>query len=578
MNLIRTYLKALSYLRAEFFTTFIICLANIILSLVTIAEPILFGKIIYAIAHKLSYNNLIQTMSIWVSFGIFNIIAYVLIARSSDRLAHRQRLNLLKNTYAKLLAIKMAWLQKEGVAAPMQIMLRACDTMFTIWLEFMRQHLATFASMLLLIPTAISLNWRLSAVLAVLAFLYILIARLVMHKTQAGQQKVEQSYHNVYSHITDTMLNVNIVQTYNRINIETKSLQSYILELLNDQFPVLNWWALASGLNRMASTLSMVIVLFLGSLLVLKGQINIAQVIAFVGFAQLMISRLDQISGFVNLAIASQAKLEDFFAMEKTALDMKEPNGQIKLTRTKGDIKFKNVYFHYENSKQGVHNINFSIRAGQTVALVGPTGAGKTTIVNLLQHIYKPTQGAIFIDDLNIADIAIDSLRDNITTIFQDSSLFNRTIKQNIAIGNNKATNEEILEAAKQASAHEFILAKQNSYDTIVGERGALLSGGEKQRIAISRAILKDAPIWILDEATSALDVATEEQVKIALTKLRQKRTTIIVAHRLSTIKHADLILFIDNGHIVEQGSYNELAKKANGKFAHLLKLSNIEP
>ena len=148
MALIKTYLKALSYLKAEFFTTIIICLANIILALVTIAEPILFGKIIYAIAHKQPYNTLITTMLAWISFGVFNIIAYVLIARSSDRLAHRQRLSVLKATYTKLLFMKMSWFQEQGVSNPMQVMLRACDTMFTIWLEFMRQHLATFVSLI----------------------------------------------------------------------------------------------------------------------------------------------------------------------------------------------------------------------------------------------------------------------------------------------------------------------------------------------------------------------------------------------------------------------------------------------
>lgn len=576
MALVKTYLKALSYLRAEFFTTIIICLANIILALITIVEPILFGKIIYAIAHKQSYNMLITTMLAWIGFGVFNIISYVLIARSSDRLAHRQRLSVLKATYTKLLSMKMSWLQEQGVSNPMQVMLRACDTMFTIWLEFMRQHLATFVSIILLIPTAISLNWRLSAVLAVLAFIYILIARLVMNKTKEGQKNVEKSYHNVFSHITDTILNINVVQSYNRVSIESNTLQKYMDELLNAQFPVLNWWALASGLNRMASTLSMVIVLFLGSLLVIKGEINIAQVITFVGFAQLMIGRLDQISGFINLAISSQAQLEEFFAMEKQALNEEEPNNQITLKQAKGNIIFKNVTFNYNNSNQGVYNINFSIKAGETIALVGSTGAGKTTIVNLLQRIYSPSSGEIFIDDININDLSIQSLRENITTVFQDSALFNRTIEENILIGDMNASKKQVIKAANYANAHEFIKMKQSGYNTQVGERGSLLSGGEKQRIAIARAILKDSPIWILDEATSALDMETEEKVKQALQKVNNNHTTIIIAHRLSTIKHADFILFIDKGRIVEQGSYANLAKLPGGKFAHLLKLANI--
>lgn len=576
MPLIKTYFKALSYLKAEIFTTIIICIANIILAVVTITEPILFGKIIYAIAHKQAYNTLLKTMLLWIGFGVFNIIAYVLIARSSDRLAHRRRLNVLKTTYTNLLSKNMAWLQAKGIANPMHVMIRACDTMFTLWLEFMRQHLAVIASIVCLIPTAISLNWRLSALLGVLAFIYILIARLVMNKTKQGQHKVEKSYHKVYSHITDTMLNINLVQSYNRINIESNTLENHISELLDAQFPVLNWWALASGLNRMAATLSMVIVLFLGSFLVIKGQINIAQIITFVGFAQLMISRLDQISGFINLIVSSRSSLEEFFEMEAKSPNLISDAKKITLENVVGNICFKNVSFNYNNSKQGVFNLNFSIKAGQTLALVGSTGAGKTTIVNLLQAIYHPTIGDIYIDNINLKDISIESIRENIATVFQDSSLFNRTIKQNIAIGNAQASEEEIFKAAAKANATDFILNKQQGFDSYVGERGALLSGGEKQRLAIARAILKNSPILILDEATSALDMETEEKIKQKLIKICENKTTIIIAHRLSTIKHADLILFIDKGTIIEYGNYEQLANLPNGRFANLLNLANI--
>jgi ATP-binding cassette subfamily B protein len=207
---------------------------------------------------------------------------------------------------------------------------------------------------------------------------------------------------------------------------------------------------------------------------------------------------------------------------------------------------------------------------------VGPTGAGKTTLINLLQRVYDPSEGAIRVDGIDTRSVTRKSLRDQIATVFQDAGLLNRTIEDNIRLGRDDADNGEVHEAAVVAAAQDFILSKSEGYDTLVGERGSQLSGGERQRIAIARAVLKDAPILVLDEATSALDVETELRVKEAIDRLRENRTTFVIAHRLSTVCDADMVIFMDQGRIVEMGGFHELAQRDKGRFASLLRAGGL--
>ena len=319
----------------------------------------------------------------------------------------------------------------------------------------------------------------------------------------------------------------------------------------------------------------MMIILVIGTVLVQRGEIKVGDVIAFIGFAGLLVGRLDQMRAFATQIFEARSKLEDFFQLEDSVKEREEVANASTLDKVRGDVEFRNVSFDFAGTTQGVKDVSFKVKAGQTVAIVGPTGAGKTTLINLLQRVYEPQQGSILVDDTPISAVPRRSLRASIATVFQDAGLLNRSIRDNIRLGRDDASETEVQAAADAAAAAEFIESRLNGYDTHAGERGNRLSGGERQRIAIARAILKNAPILVLDEATSALDVETEARVKTAIDNLRRDRTTFIIAHRLSTVREADLVIFLDHGAIVEMGSFDELSH-SNGRFAALLRASGI--
>src|SRR5215813_1893926 len=567
MTIFQVYRRALSLLAAERALTIWVSVSGVAVAIVQLAEPVLFGRVVDALSRGGAAFSII---GLWAALGLFGIIASVVVAVVADRLAHRQRLSALGLAFERAIILPISYHAEKGSGAVVRTILAGTDALFWNWLSFLREQLTALVGIVVLVPTAITMNKSMALILMVLAALYLVFNLLVVRRTSAGQATVEQYHNNVYGRVGDVLGNVTVVQSYARYASEMQAMRTIMAELLAAQYPVLTWWGLLTVLTRIAATITVVAIYAVGALLVSQGKITVGEIVAFVGFAGLLIGKLDLLSGFAVRIFQYAPTLRSLFDLLDATDGVREKPGAKPLANIAGNVRYERVTFRFRNSDQGVFDIDFDAGAGKTIALVGPTGAGKTTTLALLQRLRPLDEGRILIDDQDIADVALTSLRHNMAVVFQDAGLFNRSIGENIRIGRPEATDAEVEHAAKLAEAHDFIAKKPAGYGFVIGERGASLSGGERQRIAIARAILKDAPILILDEATSALDVETEARIKRALDRLRAGRTTFIIAHRLSTVANADTILVLDGGRIIERGTYRELVAKG-GLFARLV-------
>lgn len=317
------------------------------------------------------------------------------------------------------------------------------------------------------------------------------------------------------------------------------------------------------------TALGTVIVVVYGGYLVGTGEVEIADIVGFVMYLTMFYGPVKSFSGLAERAGEAGAGCRRVFDVFDEIPEVKEKKDAKVLKRVEGEIVLKDLSFSYQEDIPVMKRMNLTIKKGQTVALVGTTGVGKSTIANLINRFYDPQEGAVIIDGVDIRDVTLSSLRDNISMVLQDTFLFNGTVYENIEYGWKDAKREDVIAAAKAANAHDFIEKMENGYDTYIGERGVLLSGGQRQRIAIARAILRDSPILILDEATSALDTKTEKEIQAALNEISKERTTIMIAHRLSTTREADLIVVLEGTGIAEMGTHDELIAKG-GIFARL--------
>ncbi|MEZ5900164.1 MAG: glucan ABC transporter ATP-binding protein/ permease [Hyphomicrobiaceae bacterium] len=567
LGLVQIYRRALALLAPEKFLAIALASAGVVIAAIQLAEPILFGKVVDALSKG---QGAFPIIGLWAALGLFGILANVTVAIYADRLAHRRRLAVMADVFERAMTLPQTYHATRGSGTVIRTIVSGCSALFWLWLGAMREQLTALFGIVLLVPTALSMDYRMAAILGCTAIAYTAMNVFVMRRTSAGQSAADHHDYAISGRIGDVIGNVSVVQSYGRISAEADALRAMIKELMKAQFPVLTWWGVLSVLQRAAATLTMVAVFAVGAMLSARGELSVGQIVAFVSFAGLLIGKLDQLSAFVVRVHQQGPALRMLFGLlDESAMVAEKPDAR-PLVNVEGDVNFEHVSFRYGVGLQGVHDLNFHALAGQTLALVGPTGSGKSTSIALLQRFRSPSSGRITIDGTDIADVTLASLRQSIAVVFQDAGLFNRTIGDNIRIGRPDASQAEVERAARLAEAHDFIAAKPEGYDFVIGERGASLSGGERQRIAIARAILKDAPILILDEATSALDAETEAKIKRALDTLRKGRTTFIIAHRLSTVADADQIIVLDQGQIVERGRFAQLAA-GDGLFARLV-------
>ena len=573
MDFFRLYFRAIALVGPAKGLAAGLAFSGIVLAFLGFAEPVLFGRVVDALTHDQPAMGLV---ALWAGLGFVGIAAGIYVSLHADRLAHSRRLEVMKNFFEHVIQLPAAFHSDEQSGRLIAVMLRGTDHLFSLLLSVFREHLTAIVMLITLVPFAIWMNWRMGLLLLGLMAVYGFLSVLVVQKTRFGQERAEEYHSELSGRVVDVIGNVSVVQSFSRLQEEARALQHIMGNLIAAQFPVLNWWALASVLTRAAATVTIVSLFAMGTWLHARGEITVGEIVAFVGFANMLIGRLDQLTQFLSTLVFEAAGMRQFFeVLDQTTTLVEKPNAP-DLKVEGGRVVFDAVTFVYPNSTSGIHEVSFVAEPGETVAIVGPTGSGKSTALALLQRARDPQSGAVTIDGQDLRDVTIDSIRRSIGVVFQDPGLFDRSIAENLRIGKPDATDAEIREAARLAEAEGFIEGKSAGYDTRAGERGRGLSGGERHRLAIARAVLKNAPILILDEATSALDNETELKIKRALDQLSKDRTTFVIAHRLSTVRTADQILYMEQGRILERGRFDELVARG-GRFADLVAAGELQ-
>ncbi|MBQ3204091.1 MAG: ABC transporter ATP-binding protein [Alistipes sp.] len=421
----------------------------------------------------------------------------------------------------------------------------------------------------------VNISWELTVFsilyLPVVGLLIGQIVKRLRHPAQKGQERMGE----MVSVMEESLSGVKAIKSYNALDYIKTKFHTINADMSNILLSMARKQQLASPMSEFLGITAISIVLVFGGSLVQSEALSAAGFVAYIAaFSQLtrpLRSFIDQFAN-INQGIAAGERIFSIIDAKSEVEDKPEAKD---LASFSDKIEFRDVSFSYDGQREVLHNVSFEVKKGETIALVGPSGGGKSTLSELIPRFYDPAAGCLYVDGVPLKDYSQESIRAHMGIVSQDTILFNDTIRNNIAMGRENATEEQIIAAAKVANAHDFILETENGYDTNIGDRGMKLSGGQRQRLSIARAVLKNPEILILDEATSALDTESEKLVQEALTSLLDGRTSVVIAHRLSTIHNADHIIVIDEGRIAEQGTHAELIAKG-GIYAHLIEMQSL--
>ncbi|WP_217589728.1 ABC transporter ATP-binding protein [Lentibacillus saliphilus] len=440
--------------------------------------------------------------------------------------------------------------------------------LMNIWLDL--------TTILIAIAIMLTLDVPLTIVAIVLFPLYGLSVKYFYAKLRQLTRDRSQALAEVQGHLHERVQGIPVTRSFALEDYEQKQFDDRNGNFLTKALTHTDWNAKTFAVMNTITDLAPLLVIGFGGYQVINGPLSIGTMVAFVAYMERVYSPLRRLINSSTVLTQSVASIDRVFELMNETYDVADKADAKALDRVNGTIQINNVSFRYEDEEAEVlKNVSLDVRKGETIALVGMSGGGKSTLISLIPRFYDVTSGSIKVDGHDIRDVKARSLRNNIGMVLQDNLLFSESIAMNIRMGNPDATDEEVIAAAKSANAHEFITELAHGYDTLVGERGVKLSGGQKQRIAIARVFLKNPPILIFDEATSALDLESEHTIQEAMEKLASNRTTFIVAHRLSTITHADRIVVIENGQIQEIGTHEQLMNQ-RGSYYNLYEIQNL--
>lgn len=441
--------------------------------------------------------------------------------------------------------------------------------LMNIWLDMF--------TIVIAIAIMLSLNVSLTLVAIALFPLYGFAIKYFYSRLRSLTRDRSQALAEVQGHLHERVQGMPVIRSFALEDYEQEQFNKQNGNFLNKALEHTSWNAKTFSVTSTITDLAPLFVITFAGYQVIQGNIGIGTMVAFIGYMDRVYAPLRRLVNSSTVLTQSIASMDRVFEFMDEEYDIKDKDNAIELKEVEGHITFDHISFRYEEEENEVlHNLYLNVKKGETIAFVGMSGGGKSTLISLIPRFYDVESGNICIDGTDIRDVQVRSLRDKIGMVLQDNILFSESIRMNIKMGNPYATDEQMIEAAKAANAHDFIMQLPNGYDTLVGERGVKLSGGQKQRVAIARVFLKNPPILILDEATSALDLESEHFIQEALEKLAAHRTTFIVAHRLSTITHADRIVVIEDGEIKEAGSHDQLMKQ-QGSYYNLYQVQQLD-
>lgn len=573
----RLFKRLLKYTNPYRLTLYFVAFSAVALSAFGVLRPILLKLTIDESIVNTSMENLIFYVSLMIGVLIFEVIFQFCFIYYANWLGQEVIRDLRVNLFRHMLKFRMAYFDKSAVGRLVTRAVSDIETIAGIFSQGLFMIIADLLKMVAVLGVMLYWSWKLTLIVLVVLPFILYATRIFQKKMKSAFEEVRTQVSNLNSFVQERITGMKIVQIFAREETEYQN-----FKVINDKHRkgwIKTVWynSIFFPIAEIASSITIGLIFWYGGLRVLESDaISLGVIVMFMELVQMFFRPLRQIADKFNTLQMGMVATNRVFGILDTHSSI-DDEGNTVLSGIKGDITFKEVKFSYVEHEEVLKGISFNAEAGETIAIVGATGAGKSTVINLLSRLYDIKSGEILVDGINIKDATLVSLRKEIAVVLQDVFLFADTILNNITLNNPEVTEEQVIQASKEIGVHDFISTLPNGYHYNVKERGVMLSSGQRQLIAFLRAYVSNPSILVLDEATSSVDSYSEQLIQDATDKITKGRTSIVIAHRLATIKKADRILVMDAGKIVEQGTHKQLLKKENGYYKNLYEVQFME-